>query len=727
MPTTWTLTTDESGNFDDQGARRLVLGGLLWHVESSVVNDRLAKDLRGHCAQHGVPFPIHAYDVRTRRRDDGEAFLRDARTIVGRLLSELGGWVVLLVHDNVRSEPWDFSLHARLLGDVTTLAGHLAGAHKVDFLSCVPASRRTGNLTDEQVERARHAGFPITEVVSEDTKERFVRGVSGTEVREALFALRREAKGELPAWPAAGDIDVESAARWSSHAGLAAADLICNEVLRALGRLDLTKLALGDVETRLGEDFAGRTLILERGSLATLLQIQRSLRETSPDLWGAARSVAALRAGATAGGVLERGTARTAELLWTAALRQLGSVPSGVLLRLARALAARCEADLAAKTGAYEGCWLALDAGWVGASPLAAAVRGATTDRELAARLWKLSVECANHRGDHKGATSAFEAFERVLDAGRSLRLLAEALEAQNHHLVTLQNQLPASPLEMPDILERLEQRTKKLRALADETADLVAMSDAAAPTRSMAVVPARTEEGIARSLHLDGFLWASPDRERGRAIGTIGRSYAFLGRLDEALSNVLEARRYFADSPLDLAFNATVLARALAEKGRLGGEVPAEAVRGALELVGVSLADSPREWAKSVRTAPWRRFGLDALLRVALWLPQTLDRDRLEKLLRSLAKDAELLGALFDGELRSHPSELLGRHAGELLLTRDPDRARAWLAQSVALSGEATDGTIRAFGRFTERLRDGQGPTDDPPGSVLNPTFEYR
>jgi hypothetical protein len=74
---------------------------------------------------------------------------------------------------------------------------------------------------------------------------------------------------------------------------------------------------------------------------------------------------------------------------------------------------------------------------------------------------------------------------------------------------------------------------------------------------------------------------------------------------------------------------------------------------------------------------------------------------------------------------MRSHPSELIARHLGEL--ASPPDARKSWFELSLELSENApAGGTIHRFGAFTRRLLSNEGPLG-PVGCVTNPTFEYR
>ncbi len=78
----------------------------------------------------------------------------------------------------------------------------------------------------------------------------------------------------------------------------------------------------------------------------------------------------------------------------------------------------------------------------------------------------------------------------------------------------------------------------------------------------------------------------------------------------------------------------------------------------------------------------------------------------------------------------RSHPTELVARHAAEVLRKAGAAEAavRAWFELSLAVSDSAPEGTMRRLGTFTRALAEGSVLTTSAPyGSLLNPSFEYR
>ena len=144
--------------------------------------------------------------------------------------------------------------------------------------------------------------------------------------------------------------------------------------------------------------------------------------------------------------------------------------------------------------------------------------------------------------------------------------------------------------------------------------------------------------------------------------------------------------------------------------------------LRAALALAGVDDL-TPADIPRLVVANPAARFTLDVLLRTFLWTDD--DGPPRERWIRALCADGpgSLLHALASPELQTHPTELVARHAAELLGARP--EAERWKAQSLAVSNASPPGSaIRRFAEFTARLGK---PAVGPPGCVTNPTFEYR
>jgi hypothetical protein len=428
------------------------------------------------------------------------------------------------------------------------------------------------------------------------------------------------------------------------------------------------------------------------------------------------------------------GTVRTASLLWEKACVNLGaSLKPREAAALGWVLSGRVQGTLAAKTGNYEGTWRALETGWVGESSLAVSVRRALAnhDREVSARLWRQSQVCANHRGDVIAGQRAVESFWKVLDTGISFSLLAERQQVQNLEQVMLQNRLPAEDGEVEELLASLESSAERLLKSAEEDGTLI---DLAIRHQQGLRAPPAPDDALERALltALGGEVrWEAPDRERGRLYGTAARSLAFLGKLDEALAQALKARRYFADSAMDLRMNATIIVRILLEKARLAGSAATcpPGTRESLARAGVEELRKPKEAARLIAHDAGMRFTLDLVLRALLWAPAVVSAEGWSEPLRDRGPKS-LFRTLSSGELRSHPTELIARHAGELLARHGAQaEAQEWFSLSLELCEATPVGSVlRRFMPFTRRLANGSAaPAQGRLGSILNPSFEYR
>jgi hypothetical protein len=133
---------------------------------------------------------------------------------------------------------------------------------------------------------------------------------------------------------------------------------------------------------------------------------------------------------------------------------------------MAQRLAGDAQGQLDLKHGNYAGTARALDFGFAGDNPLARVVC-AISDRELVARLHRLTLECRNHIGDVEGAERARAGFASVFEGSQSLSLLAEALKVENLASVALQNRLPCAPEETDALLPSLSASAGRLSELA--------------------------------------------------------------------------------------------------------------------------------------------------------------------------------------------------------------------------------------------------------------------
>jgi hypothetical protein len=391
-------------------------------------------------------------------------------------------------------------------------------------------------------------------------------------------------------------------------------------------------------------------------------------------------------------------------------------------------LAGSAQIELDFKHGSYDATARALQSTWYGTEGVAPRLRAACPDRELAARLWRLTLECANHRGDTATSDQAHAAFALVLREGASLSMLADLLRVRNLAVVALQNRLPAEEGETEHLLTRLCAESRSLERIASNTVDLGVLLELCEPAPEPADGPLAPKEAELRgALGCRGAPWERNDREYGQCLGTVARSLAFAGHLDEALALLLRARARFRDSAFDLRFNAAVIARVELERARRG--TPRRGVLSpTLELAGVP-AGSKHAAVSALKTNPGDRFALDLLLRTLLWAPDAISDTARASWLAEIGKaPGGQLYPLLEMQ-RSHPTDLIARHAGELL-ARSPSTtaaARLWFELSLAVSERAPEGTLRRFSACTRALASGAVTLSGVPGSILNPTFEYR
>jgi hypothetical protein len=704
---TWTFAFDESGRFEGRHIAEerdeqlgFVLGGILAPGDAQTLDGAWRKRLMRRCRELGTSFPPHANELSQEVREELLRVAADAIRKSG------GTW--LFIVDGAQSggslEAW--TRYVRMLGQAVEFAGRVAAAQGAKGLEVRPAQRTVpGELSDT----TQLSGLPVTLRDGESG----IRADSGREVRRSLEALRRTDVGWLGPFPdLASPVEVLSAGSQAAHAGLALADLGCNAVFRGLRSAE----AMAATASVLGE-----ALIVPREMVRTVTQVDVALRDTPPDLVRAARAVAALEGHGrgTATDALRPAAGVAATRVWEGGLRalerRLRSAPT-----LARALAAQVEAVLTVKSGAYEGVWRALDAGWCGDSPLADAVR-AEAPREVAAMLWRCTLECANHRGDTRNARRASAEVKPLFEGARSFRLLVERQQFRNLEVVALQNGFLAEESQVAELREALATATEDLAAAAELAGDL---AELAFPSTAAVILVPDEEEALWRAFGKEA-RFEPTNLERGGQYGTVGRSHAFLGDLDAAVDALFVARSLFGGSDFDLGFNAAILARVELERARLGQGRP-EPLGAALAAAGIDAVRRPKRLRELLPRQPGRRFTLDLLLRALLWAPEAAGVEPGVWHL-SLA-DERIYAALATGELRSHPTELIARHAGELLLEVDRKAAERWFELSLALSAEAPDGTMRAMARATRLLGDNDSEMGTgTPGSLTNPTFEYR
>lgn len=694
----WTFTIADSGRFEDPDSTRdrkapeevaLLVGGILCEGEARFLDTRWRKPLREACASAGLAFPLHP----GRLDSNAKVALLEA---AGKLLGGMRAYLVIVVAPPPEQpDPdLDFARYVRMLGEAVDLAARLAAAGGAETLD-VRAAQRSVPLSDAKAASARRKGFDVPREAGAGT-----RAMAEAEIRQVFDALAREPRGALPPAPSLRSAEAISSQDPNSHPGVSLAALFCNHLyarlanpreVEAPARERLALKALGDV----------LPFAIAREALTDVREVDRALRDRSPDLVHAARAIARLEGHARGDSpelspfrVAREGAAAAARHLWRGAL---SAIPPTTDEEMARVLAARADVHLGAKSGDYEGTWNALDGGWFGRGPLASRVRASITDRELSARLARLVLECANHRGDVESGTAAAALFERAIAPGLSLSLLAERLTVRNLSAVLGQNLLPAEPNEVVSTLLRLREDAEALVKAADEAGRVLATSEP--PSE-----PSFNE----------------PDRERGRCYGTAARSFAFIGDLVRARDLALRARSHFEGSPFDLRFNATVTARIELEDARRATEraAPNSALVTALALCGPTLL--PDDAEDRIRETPAARFLLDLLLRTALWTQYA--REDWLRALEATGKRS-LHARLSAGELRSHPTELIARHAAELV---GGESARRWFALSRAICDEAPSGTMRRFALFTAHISAGRRP-EGALGAILNPTFEFR
>lgn len=714
----WTLALDESGGFE-KGGSDLVLGGVLLPGTP----DQTRSPLRYYldwCRQN-LGGKSHAKDV-------PDALKPALRGAAAKALEAAGGTWLFVVADSHDQDELHASLgsYVRLLAATVDLAARLAAYCGVKTLHLRPAQRTiplSPALLNEAIERGLAGVSPhkARPTPSNPNPGPQARPMAEAEVRGVLEALAREPRGALPATPASGSVRVTSANRDDAeqveHPGMLLADVGCNGVLYALRERRLTSTALL-------EPFLPGIVVPLRAS-SKLRHIDRAFREAPAALVRAAKIVAELHADTlgkarNAGDQisLRQGAHDLARSMWAESTRCLVKTPDAAARM--HALVALAEIELETFSGSYEGLALALDGGWYGAGTLAAEHRAHVPTRELAARLWHVTFTCANHRGDHVTALRALEGFDQIAAVAHSLHLSAEGLAIRNEAVVARQNAFPCEAQAVGSLASELQR----------DTDELVELAAAARQSRVPPLPVTRSDSELELRLWRAGTsgepAWQPPNRQAGMCLGTSARSHAFLGRFDEALALALQSRAHF-DSPLDLSINAAYIARIELERARLDPKVARErreVLSAALGLCGVTALAGDSDGARHLGERPATRFAFDIALRALLWAP---DAVKPTFLVGWLAEDWFVAAVT---RMRSHPTELLTRHGAEVLRARNMAKhAQRLFDVSLELCAAAEPGTTLArFIPFTQALRDdpkfrGSGP----PGSLLNPTFEYR
>jgi hypothetical protein len=734
----WTLALDESGNFEAEQGREevLIIGGVLCPGSAEQLESSWDRVLRGACKEVGCSlWPPHAVNL------PGESRRRILEALSRELVKAGGRWVFVVEPPSLRSA-LRLAIFPRMFGELVDLSARLAVLHGARQLDVRPATR-TLLLTEEEAQEVDRRGlarrlspYELKGNASEaDASQVRVRSHAEVEVRQALDALSREEHGRLPAWPSLNSVKAATADYGGAHPGVFFADFACNFLHGVLRGVGATEGAVNPLDP----DGRNPPLVIARGGLRMLRGLDRALREGAPDLWQASQLLESLIGNARGNSqglspfrVARDGTVRVARLLWDRACLVLGSdLKPREAAAVGWVLSGRVQAALAAKTGDYEGTWRALEAVWAGDGRLAGLVRGSLGNRELSARLWRQTLECANHRGDVSVGRRAVESFRRELEAGLSFALLSERQQVDNLEQVMLQNCLPAEEELVGGLLSELEGSVSRLARTADEDGELIALAlRQQAGERSSPGLEDAAEVALMAALGQE-FCWQAPDQERGRLYGTAARSLAFSGKLEEALTLAAKARGFFMDSPLDLRINAAILSRILLEKARLseGAQPRPSGLHEALLRAGVGELRKARDAAERIEREAGMRFTLDLILRSLLWAPGCVPSEGWTDVLCD-RRPKSLFSTLSSGELRSHPTELIARHAGEWLARQQlRAEARAWFVLSHEVCVHSTEGSVlRRFLPFTSRLAEMLADCPEGrPGSILNPSFEYR
>lgn len=348
--------------------------------------------------------------------------------------------------------------------------------------------------------------------------------------------------------------------------------------------------------------------------------------------------------------------------------------------------------------------------------------RGETSilERALGRDHWTLArariarARIASHRGDPQHAHRSVALARRSAAHESSLRSRLLSLEAALLEAVAAQNQWPFEPGSLSDA-----------RAMEDASTGLEGVIRELRSTLGSEVDEPPPDFQPLDLGSLGRELWRNVrDPLFGKALGSLGRSWGFLGRHDQAARALLDARSLFVASKdrtrcvhhlahLELdrgpRFNDGLLQRMLDQI------LPAAARAPEVNLHRLSGGDKAF------------RFTINLLLK-------TLLRSRavpgLDRRTWATAFSAEGTGSWFDEvrSLRSRPTDLLARHAAELLrVSGEEEAAGRWFALGVEVGREGGI-TMQRMAAFTERLwRGGGEDAAAPRGSILNPCYEYR
>lgn len=721
---TWEFGCDESGTFDHRERSLFLVGGVL--LPNSNYSRTLVGTLKTLCRAAGVQFPPHATALRAQQLG----------SVVEQLLEATMQWLeesdgtFLAVACRPGTQSADCAMHARMLGGLVETAGRMVAASGGTRLALHPASRGFELEKEAQAAAYRRSGI-LAERRTQSASEPptwHVRGVIGGELRETLDGLRRSSSGWLAPFPGVEYIDVRSAANDRAHATVLASDLLCNAVYRKF-RAHPT-LSASQLNQR-SDWTSARINVVDFCLLREVRAVDEALRRSPPSLYAMAEAWERVRVRAkrTELGLLHAGVDGSLQLieqLWLKAERRFATAV-GKTPEKARALAQRLISDVRSeldmKHGAYEPASRALRLGFFGPGALAQSARSLPDD-ELVAQLHAATLQCENHRGNVEVARRSYQAFANVYANNCSLSLSALALQVENRANVLEQNELPALADRAESQMSIVAERAEALLECTERTYERVRQ-----PARHSSPSPDEVpddEKRLRKLIQDDKPAWLRRDRGHGHAYGTASRSLAFCGKLGEALEAALHSRRFFAESPLDLKINACNLARIRAEQGRLGQLAPADDLLQCLvEMAGGAQMRKTHVALKLLKHNGAERFSLDILLRQLRWNSNPTDTPHAQLLTDAGAEHSKLFGFL--NTQRSHPTELIARHLAELLVLRnEPAAADRWFQLSVELTEDAGNTTLGRFTPFTRALREGRA-AEGPPGSLLNPTFEYR
>jgi hypothetical protein len=377
-----------------------------------------------------------------------------------------------------------------------------------------------------------------------------------------------------------------------------------------------------------------------------------------------------------------------------------------------RELTGQIKGVLTARHGDYEACDAVLTRLWDALLPtesIAQQVLG--SEPFLFAESLIVRAHIANHRGNVGVALNALKQATKTLDRENSLRMSFLRFEVSKIGAVAAQNRWP---FEINDVDE-----VAVMRDFTETFYEILTKENRMIEWLENAILP--PDEPDPLNTNPDNRI---RDPFFGGAMGTVGRGFGFLGLYGKAVECLESAAEHFV-GPLDLSLNAHYLLHV--ELDRPGGpdSVRVNTIFNRILPVAERTAE---KIAQSIRAGNLAlRFTLDLLLKAMIWnvAVDGVDRTSWRDALNSCDDDG-LLWIL--ATIHSHPTELIGRHAGEFLRACGNDEeARQWFELGI-LVAERGGETMQRLGLFTRWLLDGHGPdVSKPVGSVLNPNFEYR